>query len=187
MGKRSQISLFVVIGICVALLLLLFFSLNNSRQLLNSDSTIFASDVNIIKEYVDSCLEQSVLESVAEYGLIDSEEKLDQNIPLKLQACTDGFKNFYDYKITADLPTAKTVIEDMLVEVDVIYPILVERSGARFELKDFHYYLDRAKFLKIEDGVLSGGTNLVSTDGSARISVVSKTDAHDKETGQPIE
>ncbi len=163
--KRSQVSVYAIIGITV-LVLTGIFILNSSRQtkdLLKEESFSDMLDKQNIEGYINLCLKETSLKAIEKYG-INAEDELKKEVLINIKPCVD--KGFKDETAFEKEPSLEVKSEDESVSFDLSYPIKI---NSVISLKDFSFTYDLASFLLIGTGSIKKGSTLLSTDKKARL------------------
>ena len=160
MKKKSQITLYVILGILVLALVgvgAYYFS-NSARQIIFSEQRQDSfSDItrDTISSVMDNCVRDFVLDSIDNYGFCDKEDEYELEISENLSECMD-FDYFRDknYAVTAsDHPeTVDVDINEDRILVYVKYPIQMTKSGnsINFEQRTFTLPLENTISVKLD-------------------------------------
>ena len=148
--KKAQITIFMIIGIIIASVILIFYMTKDSskEEILLSDmdaALSFTSVRGSLQNYVSECVKLTTLNAIDNYGLIDSENSIDWYIEHNLKGCTQGFPEFIKlgFSVKEGGVEAEVDITDSSVVVEVNYPVSVTREGKKAEIEDFFYLIDR--------------------------------------------
>ncbi len=160
MGKRGQVTIFIIIAIILVGSVSLFFvfrdRLGSSRF---NDDPIYL--------FIESCIEDTGKDAIyyiiqnggyldpiplstsggvpyyyyADKNYMPSKDRIEKEISSYLEEtlsyCTDGFVNFPDSNITEGDVEARTTIKDEEVILDVKYPVVIEKGESVTRFKDF--------------------------------------------------
>ena len=173
--KRSQITLFIVLGFVVLVSFLYVFNIKNIRKNESpSGLSALIQDSEIVKLYVDSCLSIVLKKGVVDVGLQESqlEDYLNQN----LNKCID-FENFKGLDIQQEPYKLNLRTSDYNIFVDMNYKLTLSKGKSQMSLSKFRTTLDYSKEVPITQNQ-EGTTkpiSLASTDGNTQLIIPEDT------------
>jgi hypothetical protein len=170
MSTKSQVTIFIIIGLVLLGAVVLFLLINNNTTILDNRSV--PEDVKPINSLVLSCVERTLSDAV-DYvsrtgGYYDSPEKsIDAGIayyiydnsnymPSKesvgneiskymnneLFFCTGNFEDFSDFTIEESEISSKVDISDEKVTVKVNYPLTITKADKTYKIDTFESQLN---------------------------------------------
>ncbi|MBI3034064.1 M23 family metallopeptidase [Candidatus Woesearchaeota archaeon] len=169
MVKRAQVSLFIVIGLLVLLLggLLVALQRNNLSEKAGLDQLALRQGSLMVENYVDSCLEASLLKAEAlglKAELRQAQEKL---IDAELSKCTD-FSSLNDKGISVSRGDVKTdvYLSGSAFGAYARYPITLSMEGQKVGVEDFTSELRLETLIPLDqdENGLKAEKNVVSSD-----------------------
>jgi hypothetical protein len=186
--KRSQVTIFVIIGLVVLLVIGAFITIKVQSERLKIDSTTkidFANARASAKFYVDDCLEKITAEALNYYGL-NSEAAISNYIDAYMPGCVDEFRPFSErgYTVEFSPPSSSVEINEDAVLVALRYPVELSGKDDGVSLDEFQYRLRRNVFLNIQGGILPPGIVFSSADNDVTMYAAQNTKA--TKDGNPI-
>jgi hypothetical protein len=179
MKKKGQITIFIIVAILIVGIGVSFFIFKDSIFGKNEVS----SEIAPIKNFVDSCIESEIEETVYLIGegggyyfppilsnsggnvyyfyegenYFPSRSKIESQFSNSLESrifyCVKNFQNFPNYKIEKSNLVVETEILDDRIIFDVEFPLKIEKGGETFFLKDFGNYNYNVRLGLIHKGV----------------------------------
>lgn len=162
MGKRGQVTIFIIIAIILVVIISVFFILRSGVL-----KNIFLSESERIKVFVEFCIGETGNEGIYEIGQkggyfsapnfstvleipyyysnnksyvpskgeieIEISKYVNENLPL----CVKNFPDFPDFEITQREIKTQTKMEDDKIILDVEYPLSVKKGEDTTIFKDF--------------------------------------------------
>ncbi|MEM2131555.1 MAG: phosphodiester glycosidase family protein [Candidatus Woesearchaeota archaeon] len=102
MQKKSQITIFIILGLVLIFLFLLFYRIFSFKKENENAMINFEIDKNLFENYLEQCLKIATNKSVERYGLNYIEEQIEYFAEKKLLECTENFKIFKDKGINVN-------------------------------------------------------------------------------------
>lgn len=160
--KRGQTSLFVVLGLLIIGILLLYFLLKNEDM-----PTASMIDTNHISNYVTNCLDDVAYEGLVLVGkqggykevpyviivwntsywytesgniqpfLFEIEKNLEEYVDEHIEECLN-FEGFPGYRIRTGTPLTNVTITDRHVNFELLYPMNIEQGESSAMLYEFY-------------------------------------------------
>lgn len=162
MGRKGQITIFIIIAIFIVGAVLIFFTLRTGLI-----KTALSPEVESIHNFVQECIEQEGIEIIYTIGesggyffspelstdsgvayyysdgknYMPSKEQVEKEISFYLSEvlffCTRNFIDFSDLEIEQEEIKTKTEIGDEKVILSVNYPITITKGGSASVIEDF--------------------------------------------------
>jgi hypothetical protein len=190
-SKKANTTLYVIIGLVIVIVSGFFFMNANKEQqeLLESNDVGLTGEISSIKDYINTCLKQSTMESVDEHGLYAVSYDLKRSIEIKMLECVDSFSNYkkMGYEITQSEPVAEVEVNENTVIVTLEFNVDIKKDSFRFNEDEFSYTYTLVESLKVDDGVVLSGTNIITSDNKAEFVLAENTKIYDGETGEAID
>lgn len=143
--KRSQITIFLVLGIVLVIVVVVFILTSNysvkkklRQEAINAKEIVF--DVHPIKNFVDLCLNIVSKDSLENFDENYTEYEIESYVKNNIDTCLD-FSMFEEQGF--DISREEAAIDVSINENDVVfrmnYPIIITSpvSGKKTEMKDF--------------------------------------------------
>ncbi len=168
--KKSQISLFLIVGLVLLLVVSLFVvvRINMKRadvQQVKQESITFQNLEEDAGLYVEDCIEQSVFEGIENYGL-DSPGILEVYVGEQIMICTDEFKIYENIaEISEEEPVVNVEINDDIINFNIDYPVIFSKGEEQFRLKKFSYSFRTNTLIDSDGGIIEEGTVYTTEDG----------------------
>jgi hypothetical protein len=145
--KKSQISLFVIIGLIFLILVGIFFIfLKTSVKKETTSEKVaiesFSDTSEKIETYVEDCLETVSTDAIDKYGIGNkTRDSLSNYINRHMLDCINDFEDFkkYDIDINYLPPNATVGINNRLVLVDLEFPVNIQNEQQKKEYETFEY------------------------------------------------
>ena len=192
--KRSQATVFIVIGILIVIVVAFFVisSTKNNESLADKESEYLSlSNTRIdVESYVLSCMEYAVKDVIEKTGIRD--ETLEDYKNLVIDDVSTCSQTLFDkLEIQGFKITTNTIILDVELSAQTIiasfsYPIKLEKDGQKIEFEDFEYVFDRSNVIRIPSGVVDKESIVVSTNRKAEIKLPDGVKITDGD-GNPVE
>ena len=133
-GKRGQLTLFIIAAVVIIAVVVGYFIFTNKSGDTYFDQPGVSDDVSDIKEYMDSCLEYVVEDSLA---LVSSQGGY-FDAPLKIKDLENGsFSSYYSYEGVNYVPSLKVIESELGKAVDDIVGDCID--AAEFTSYDVRY------------------------------------------------
>ncbi len=188
--RKSQSSLFIVIGLTVLILSSIFMVKSTQKNQVDLESQNYEVRSNLmmkkdINENINFCVEISVETSIEETGI--REETLNDYKKLvasEIKECITPFfidleKRYYDVE-EGDVVVDAGLNSESIV-VNVIYPITIENGKEIAQFDEFHYTFDRSSKVSIPGGITDKETRVVSPDDRAELRIPEGVEIRDEE------
>ena len=176
-AKRGQITIFITIGI---VLLIVFGSLFyvsglvRKSQLELGQQGLSSSETSSIKAYAQSCIEQTLKDSMAQAG-ITNYTSLEEHFNAHLNDCTAGFKDFPGLSISQGAVSSHFIASDNGNQIlgDIQLPIIINNRDSNYTISDFRISYDLASqtSLQLQNGVTSAEAEIDSKDGKSKLMI----------------
>ncbi|AJF61583.1 hypothetical protein QT06_C0001G0748 [archaeon GW2011_AR15] len=181
MGKRSQASIFAIIGLLIVIIIASFFIIKNasvesalegeSEDLANLPATQASLDA-----FIKACVQSSVIEGEKRYGLhmVYSTPLIKSYLQNSLPVCFNGFRNFRQQGFDVaegNLFVGVEITRDALV-ADIDYPVTFTKDSTVINFKEQTYTFPREVTEELNFGSV---TRVVSADGSMVLEVPAGT------------
>ncbi|MBN2368119.1 thrombospondin type 3 repeat-containing protein [Candidatus Woesearchaeota archaeon] len=182
MKKKSQITIYVILGILLVFLIAVgaYYAANSARILVFSEQKEEAfSDVSqdTLNGAMDNCIRTFVFSSIDEFGFCDTESEYEQQILGNLSRCMnfDFYRAQNFHVIAKEKPDEVNVdINGDRISVNVKYPILMAKSDKRmrFEERTFTFPLDNSVSLQLDsDSRTTKDFVLISRDNDLELEI----------------
>ncbi|MFH2020945.1 MAG: hypothetical protein ABIJ34_05995 [archaeon] len=175
MGRKGQITAFVIIGILVISAALFLMNLSkNSTPSLSNDAMFSVKNSNF-REYVKQCMDLAVTKANFEYGLNEKNKYLYAAfVKRRVQSCVgDLFDNYKKegYNVEEGELTVTILFEEEVVLVKLNYPITLKIDENKYSFDSLEFTFRRTNMEKIDDKEAI----VLSSDGKARITIDADT------------
>jgi hypothetical protein len=189
--KRSQISIFLILGIAIVFLVGIFVmrvtSGDPNELSTGSGSSLSQADLTA---YVRSCIRYSCQESMKDIGirqevLSEFSDSVEQNA----EECVDAYMETLaerGIEHTKGEVQADVIIDPATITVKLNCPLTVISGDQRIVLETFDLVLDRTSYVKLDAGGNDEEMRLISMDGNAELIIPPGTIAYDK-VGNAVE
>jgi hypothetical protein len=195
MDKKSQLTLFIIIGILLAVLLAfsLILVVRNTGFDFESESRKASrlSEMRAdIKAYIISCGYEAVSTLVDDTGLREETRQLYENrISEEVMICSETiFASLAEQGYSIEAQAASTIVEltDNSILVTVLYPVTVRRNQEIITFDEFTIKLERAVTVYFPDGLVPADTIVQAMNERAYLLLEEGTEITD-EDGNPVE
>jgi len=143
--RKSQISIFLILGIVIVLAVFLIISSNRNfaeissgRKILNAKEAYFSSQS--IKNFVGECLFIVSKDSLEHFGANFTDEQLEMFVENNIDVCLD-FSVFerQGLEVSKEQAEVEASINEKDVLFEMTYPIIINNParGERIEIEDF--------------------------------------------------
>jgi hypothetical protein len=176
MGKRGQVTIFIIIAILLIAIVALFF-------LFKDKINVFRAPDNPVFMYVESCItetgEDGILyiaknggyvyapslsssEGVPYYYHNDKsyvpaldrvENQLSEYVEMALSACTDEFGEFPELEVEEGEVSCQTKIQENEVVINVNYPLVVKKGEDTTRFEDFRSVKINSRIYTMHDSI----------------------------------
>jgi len=130
--------------------------------------------------YVEDCLEQTLLEAMDSYGLIDSENQINEYVSDNLLVCLDEFSYLRDYDVEYTLPESNVNINEELVSLEVMFPVMIKSGSNEVSFNKFEHSIKTTARVNVDNGVLKKGTIVYLADDDFVVTAQEDTKVTDK-------
>jgi len=190
--KKAQINYFVLIGILLIVATIIFgaYNYSHTKELKNEIYNLHGlSNIDHVKIYIDNCLEQASLQAIADHGILDSEERLEEQIDREVSLCVNNFEFFkeFGYIIDAEAPKSEIKQNNEMIIVILNYMISFEHEDKRTRLSEFTYEFYKDAYVKVDKSVIKEGKRIVSGDNKAVMEFNYDTNVYNEYTGDEVE
>lgn len=173
MGSKSQISIFLIVGIVLIVGVSTFFLISKSQGEPNfpkiSDTKKTQESLNY---FMGSCLELVSNDAMVSYGIDAevSEDWIEHYVSRNILGCTKGLPSYIEqgYEVKEGEVTVQANINEETVDVNLQFPIELTKQDATIKFKEQNYVLPRKTFEKIKT---SQETLITSSDSNFQIIV----------------
>ncbi len=193
--KKSQLSLFIIIGFILLIFVGFFiftlsgkgqnqFEFNQKKAL-----TELAMKTDVEKT-ITSCIKYSTEETMSETGIRqETIGQYEQLLESQIKSCTlpiltrikeQGY-NVYEGEISVEAE-----INPDTIIVDINYPLKIEKDSQKIEFNEFHYSFERSNTIRVPNGITDREIRLVSSNGKAELKIPQGVKITDEE-GNPVE
>ncbi len=145
--KKSQVTIFVILGLLILVTLIIFF--NKKPEMEEDDALISFDQVKKnFEEYINQCVEIATDNSINRYGLEYIDEQVEYYIEKHIFECMDDFNEFkkMGYTIVSSSPNIELLIDEKNVETTLNVNITFSKGNKKAEFSKF-----RAKLIYPED------------------------------------
>lgn len=176
--KKSQTSLFIVIGFTILILTsLIVLNMNKGKEnILQEENEKVFSQVRTRRDldtYVGSCVEDSVEKYVEDTGIReDTKEQYENLVTSGINDCVNPLLTHLEeqsYSVEQGQLLVNVELNDETIVVDVKYPLFIEKGEQKIEFDEFHYTFDKSTNVHIVGGTTDKEVRLVSPDKRAEI------------------
>ncbi len=193
--KKTQISVFLIIGILILLFSILVFSFYSEKKqtvyqkgILESNQGLYSQ--GYIRAYITTCIRETAVKAMEETGIREeTKEAFETIISQGVKECTSDLltrlKN-QNYNIQEKEIFSQIEIDEETVLIKVNYPLIIENENQRIEIDSVEVMFDLTTSEKISGGITKKETIIVSGDGKAELIIPEGIKITDKE-GNPVE
>ncbi|MBD3203132.1 hypothetical protein GF327_02480 [Candidatus Woesearchaeota archaeon] len=189
--KKSQISLFIIIGLIIILSISVFIYMNsNSKKAVIEnkidDSIGLSTKKQRLERTINICVEQKVDKAIETYGISNTEKDIEIYINKELDSCVNWklFEDIGTNTIRGGGPNAKITIFDESLIANIDYPITINVQDAEAELSEFNYNLhlsETSDVVQDENGITKKEIRLRSSDENILLIIPEDTKIQDKD------
>lgn len=176
-NNKSQIALFVIIGI-IFIISLIYILISNStvgNNVVNPNDLQSYQEQNNINSFVTNCLSKSLVSAVQNYGYRDL-TLLEYHINHTLINCTGNFSSYPYLSITkgnTSFSLSNYYNESLTVTMD--YPLTIKSSNEEIKLETFYSKLALTDKITVLDNTSITSISLLSPDQNALLSINPRT------------
>jgi hypothetical protein len=169
MGKKSQISIFVIIGLLIVVILGSFIVIRNINQksLLSGSDYLFEMGArqSALESVISECVKQHVIQGEILYGLrMDwSPQHIESHIKNNLHTCIDSFAKEQRYRAYYGELDVDIKIDREALTAEIIYPMQFSSQNTLLRFVKQEYRFPRTVMETIDP---SRTTRVVSADGT---------------------
>ncbi len=187
-GRKSQISIFIIIGLLIVVILASFFVIRQSSQdsILGQSEYVFemGPKQSSLESLISECVKQDVIQAEILYGLRRdwSPQKIEQHMINNLPSCIDNFAKEQKYRTNYGELEVDVEIDREALIVYVSYPMEFQKQDTLLRFENKEYRFPRTVMETIDP---SKTTRVVSADGTMILEIPPGTVAtlH----GQPVD
>lgn len=182
--KKSQVSLFVIIGLIIVIIVgtLILLRMDNSKtefdieRIRSGDAKL---DQDFLDAYVEHCIEISTIEAEKRFGLDKkaSIAPIAAYVEYSMPECLDNFNAFEEqnFDVTSKDPKANAILTNNALIVELNYEVRMSRGTLKLNHDDTTYTLPRS----VTEDINPDKTTLItSTDGGFVIEIEPGTKAY---------
>lgn len=147
MSKKGQVTLFIVLAVVLAAIVVLFIAMDGRKLAID----ISGSPVEKVQDYFEECLASKLSfgvvrqDFVGQPRLFIAKQYLESYMTAAAVSCSDGFSQFDDLDIIGDNSKIKsTAIFDgdefdsiTKVSVEIYYPINIKKGSKEYSIDKF--------------------------------------------------
>jgi hypothetical protein len=179
---RAQVSIYVIIGIIVVFLAGLgyFYSTNITTTNINNNKIQPLSE-NFLDSMIEQCMHDRLIDTINEYGICDTENKIKEALMTKLPACID-LTRFKEAGYTIDAKGKPDLVEAYIrpnsIDLRLVYPIALKKEDEKIQFNEKYYSLSRTQSVQIDfdfSGKAVKDYVLVSPDMNSELAVFKGT------------
>lgn len=150
MQKKSQVTLFVVLGIVIVVVIaLLFYARIAARKSVAEEDISFSAQVDNVKNYVGGCLRYTLISGKGYYLVMDQttvagiKMQLEYYIDNNLKECTGDFDIFNleieDYDVESEVTLKGDDVNNLdIIAANVRYPVTIKKGERKAVLEEFY-------------------------------------------------
>ena len=151
--KKSQVSLFVIIGLIIVIIVgtLILLRMDNSKtefdieRIRSGDAKL---DQDFLDAYVEHCIEISTIEAEKRFGLDKkaSIAPIAAYVEYSMPECLDNFNAFEEqnFDVTSKDPKANAILTNNALIVELNYEVRMSRGTLKLNHDDTTYTLPRS-------------------------------------------
>jgi hypothetical protein len=180
--KKSQISMFLIVGVILLIIIATFSYLLISKnkydlEQSSQDSFLLEPEQNKLDALIKHCVKQTVVQAELSFGIhkTHSGPLIAKHVEKNLNVCLNDFETFVEqgYIVKTYPASVKIDITNEAIVADVSYPIELSKGKLNIKFDKQTYRFSRIVMEKINpDGV----TRVVSADGSMILEMEQDTD-----------
>jgi hypothetical protein len=185
--KRSQITLFALIGIAILFItgFFMFSAITRSSESRLAESTrlMAAASQSSIKASVEDCISESVKAAVLENGLRDeTSAELEAMIASGIEECMSAMLERLEdegMEISAGSVMIETELNPETLLLDIAYPLTIKDESKSIDFDGFHFSFDRSNTVRIDEGRADREIILRSQDDNAMLTIPEGVEVRD--------
>ena len=167
--KKSQVTLFIIIGLLVVMVISIILSRDNTKTLQDEsrDIQVFSSDKEILQKNLEHCTENSAIKSNVKYGIHETtKQDYISYFKINLADCMTSlvitFKEHSTKVILGEIDAELEINNDNLVFI-INYPIKISNNKLKYTLDKYTYVFDKKyESLINEDRTMFSSDSLVN-------------------------
>ncbi|MFT4303187.1 MAG: hypothetical protein ACMXYG_01360 [Candidatus Woesearchaeota archaeon] len=153
MKNRSQISVFLILGLVLVIVFVLFLSLLNiSQSSVNIRQSSESFNQMLLKNYMDTCLLNTFSDTVVQIGYSDT-DFLSERIPYNINHCLDSFDALDYLSFSYSDITSDIILTDDNSNLLLLARMPLKLKSDRSEVTASEFYLNYKMFM--EQNILS--------------------------------
>lgn len=147
MSKKGQVTLFIVLAVVLAAIIVLFIAMNGRKLTID----ISGSPAEKVQDYFEECLASKLSFGVVRQDFLGqprlfmAKQYLESYMNAAAVSCSEGFSQFDDLIISGDKGNIRsTAIFDgdefdsiTKVSVEIYYPINIKKGGKEYSINKF--------------------------------------------------
>lgn len=144
-AKKSQITLFVIVGLLLVIILLLFYFYMNKPKIdidiENRNIQDFEQSKSSIESYTKDCLGAVTEKAIKKYGTINSDIAISRFIDMHIMECLNNYEEFREkgYDLNYESPKINTSSTSQEVRVSMDFEITLADATQRSVIAGFNY------------------------------------------------
>jgi hypothetical protein len=145
-GKKSQVSIFLIIGIVVLLVAAIFYIGNRYTPDKGLYNIMGVTNAKVyFEQYMSICVENAAKDAIAEYGIVNSQQELADYVELQVRQCVYSEEFMSEgYTITeSTLPNVVLFMDENLIEFHLEYPLEFQADDSRFSITTVDYTINK--------------------------------------------
>ncbi len=185
MFKKSQVSIFSIIGLAIVILisLILFLSTEKSKAPFRESTSFSSNSINLFDIYANSCMEESFKSLFVEYGF--SFEETEERLPGEFINCLNKAEiPELEILMNEELASAHLIKSEKLIYVEVYLPTKLNSENMQKDIITYTYAFSllNSETVSIDSfGKVSTDTKVTSSDGKAIIYLGEGNELQDSE------
>ena len=195
MGKRGQVTFFILIGVIVVILLSFFLLRVSNRQTSvveqeGSKATGLSNQIYNFQEYFELCSKEAILQSNLHYGITDTfKDQYETAVVNYINMCMYDYLNTIiesGYEVTQETASAELEINENTIIVTIDYPTEIKKDDTVYNFDTYTDTFSRINVVRLDGGVANEDVVIMSSDKRATLKIpkgVKVTDAD----GNPVE
>ncbi|MEM2139012.1 MAG: thrombospondin type 3 repeat-containing protein [Candidatus Woesearchaeota archaeon] len=180
MNKKSQATIFIILGILILLASFFLFFNKDFFKFSNIYKFENKEEINLYKLFND-CINDITFNYISENGLCDVEKEIEQEIQINLYSCLslDKYRSKgYEVKANYNAEEISVKINEDNIDIYLIYPVEIKKDEKKFSFEKGYFKLLRKVYEKLDldsNNKLKKDFFLVSSDKNLELSIPKNT------------
>ncbi|MEM3374288.1 MAG: hypothetical protein QXE31_03635 [Candidatus Woesearchaeota archaeon] len=187
--KKTQITIFFIVGIIVLLFLILMLYKNTNLGFSKSNYFEFSYESNI-KEMIKLCIADAAKTEIEKTGIDENNIELFKNqVKQKTKLCTEQLFSEVEkknYQVQEGDLQINVQLNEETITLDVNYFVELKKENQKIEFREFIVNIDKTNFVRIPNGITDRDIVIKSIDGKVDLLFSKGTKILDK-NGNPVD